>query len=390
MRRILKANWLLNTSEIRRQKYAIETVGVLLVFLILIAEILRNLLRRYININMSNMYLIYMIVFLSEVVLFPMQIFKKVLFRKDEIMLYMAGIEKKSIYSYYFLKNIIITNIVIFIISRLFLETIIIEWDTYNTLILCIISSVGFIEMFLLEMFLKKILKRNIYKEIAILVSIEEVISSVLFYSYLNAVDYKLFRMQMTSSKIDFLIISLEIVYFVKIVIDIRKTNQISHYKKDFLLIKRDFDSVKYIVASVLLYMIPIILSKKNPCFFNLIVVVIIFIINIITVLGLSNFKLESKYYMIYVLAKFDEKKYLKEKKKFFLKVCMLATMCLDTTLMITQNLNTKEVLILYAISFLFCKLNAILMAKLEHKIFIYYNNNQEKFKKWKEIIYEK
>lgn len=390
MRRIFKANWLLNTSELRNQKYAKIVMLAMCLILIVAFEGLKVLLERHLNFHISNIYIIYMIFVMSEVLLFPMQIYKQILFRKEEIMLFMAGIEKKSIYSYYFLKNIMVANLIIFLGSRLFLETIIVEWRLINTMFLMLISSAVFIEIFFMELLIKYMLKRSIYREITVIISIEEIISSIVCYSYINKIDYKVYKLHINASKSIVAIIAMEILYMINRIILIKKNNQVSYYKKECLMLIRNFDSLKYIVVSIMLYIIPITVSKNKPEYENLIIVVLVFIINIIIVLGIGSFKNEKEYGINYFLAMYDEKKFKNEKKKFFEDASFGAVLFLNMTLIITQKLGLKKILILYVISFLLCKINAMFISNIEHKALTYYNNNRQKIKKWKEIFDEK
>ena len=390
MKRIFKANWLINTCDLRQQKYARIILSVIVLIILLMFEGFRLLLKKHVNFHVNECNIIYIFIAMSELLFFPMQIYKQILFRKDEIMLYMAGLERKKIYMYYFLKNVIISNIVVFIICRNFLESIIVEWGTMNTIVVLAVTFVVFGEILLFELCLKSIIKKDIYKEIAIIVSIEEIIASISLYSHINNVNFKDCSFSLTGSKAVLCVIMLEILYVVKVIRYFRKSKQVSFYKKNWLLIIRDFDSLKYIVASIMLYVIPIAISKNRPDFSSITLVTIFFIINIMIVLGINNFRLERAHYVTYYLAMFNEKKYIKEKMKFFFEVCLLATFCLNTALIVTQNLKVREIVIIYSVTFLFCKSNAVLTAKAINRLLKYYKKNYHKLKKWKEIFDEK
>ena len=168
MKRIFKANWLINTCDLRQQKYARIILSVIVLIILLMFEGFRLLLKKHVNFHVNECNIIYIFIAMSELLFFPMQIYKQILFRKDEIMLYMAGLERKKIYMYYFLKNVIISNIVVFIICRNFLEPIIVEWGTMNTIVVLAVTFVVFGEILLFELCLKSIIKKDIYKMVIV------------------------------------------------------------------------------------------------------------------------------------------------------------------------------------------------------------------------------
>ena len=316
------------------------------------------------------------------ITILPLRIYYKFIINKEFDMLFMAPISLRSCYAWIYMKQILI---IMLFLSGIYISMIptcmLMNYNIIHHFV--IISSMivsAFNIVIILELLMYRIIGVNLYKGILFFVGIAEIASFFIFQALVDGnlvinvtINHFGNRMVMLAILINIVLLCISYRLFVKAYsykgfssrtnFAINKNEKNIFKSKEYKLFIRDFDRIKYVIVTLLIYISTTVVGKNKVDYITLYLINMSFLVVVALQLTLDCISEDKEKKDIYILSNISWKKYIIDKVEFIVIVTGAICIIFDATMFFYHQIAIKEAIvftfgtafILAVIPFIYC-----------------------------------
>lgn len=275
--------------------------------------------------------------------LLPINVYIKIINNKNNTIYMLSGIKEKYLFIYNYIICLVSEVTIVFLGIYIFIEPLF-KGVNYRWYIAAFWVLLGVsVVIMLAEGIGKKILRDRFYKTFLVVQSAIEIIS---FFVIRLEVD--------NEGNIDYIVVGIILLYIVLVMMLARifydkvkkKDRKMTLCKKDIAVLVRDFDSIKYLIVTIAIFMFSTVVNKNKIPFMSILIMGYIITFTVIFQICTEDFARERKYKSLYFLAEFPKNRYINGKTQYAIEVTFCCVGIYSLFFLLSQGVSMADVLI--------------------------------------------